>query len=88
MSKVRRQTQSIIQWFQVSFPIFVSFPIQFDFRLFDDAKVQHESDKSKLMDEINALKETNHTIESENQSLKLRNTEHKSTIESQKERIR
>lgn len=56
--------------------------------MFDDAKAQHETEKTKLTDEMSALKEANHSNETENQSLKLRITEQKATIESQQEKIR
>ncbi|XP_031635137.1 protein Cep89 homolog [Contarinia nasturtii] len=56
-------------------------------RLFDEAKVQHETERTKLNDEIMTLKETNQKNEVENQSLKLRIIEQKTTIDAQNVKI-
>lgn len=44
-------------------------------------------EKIKLIDEINALKETNQKNEAECQNFKLRISEQKSMIDSQKEKL-
>lgn len=56
--------------------------------MFDETKAQYEVEKIKLNDEISALKESNQKHEIENQNFKLRITEQKSLIDSQKEKIR
>lgn len=56
-------------------------------RLFDETKAQHETEKVKLNDEINALKGMNQKNEVESQNFKLRILEQKSVIDSQKEKL-
>lgn len=62
-------------------------PLLINSRLFEEAKAQHETEKTKLTDELATLKETNQKIEIENQSLKLKITEHKSVIDTHKEKL-
>lgn len=57
------------------------------FRLFDETKAQYEVEKTKLSDEISALKESNQKQELENQHFKMRITEQNAMIDSQKEKI-
>lgn len=61
--------------------------LNWHFRLFDEAKVQHETEKAKLIEEINALKEVNQRVENECQTLKLKLTEQKSAIDAQNEKL-
>lgn len=56
-------------------------------RLFDESKVQHESEKMKLTEEISVLKETIQKTDIECQNLRLKMSEQKSIIESQKEKL-
>lgn len=58
------------------------------YRLFEEAKTQHDTEKAKLSDQISSLKETNQKIEIEQQCLKLKIAEQKSTIDSQNEKLR
>lgn len=58
------------------------------YRLFEEAKAHHDTEKAKLTDQISSLKETNQKIEIEQQCLKLKIAEQKSTIDAQNEKLR
>lgn len=50
--------------------------------------MQHETEKAKFNEDISTLKEANQKIDAEYQHLKLRNSEQKSIIDTQNEKIR
>lgn len=59
-----------------------------EFRLYEEAKAQHDTEKLKLTDEISVLKESKQKIEIENQSFKSKIAEQKLANDSQHEKLR
>lgn len=56
-------------------------------KLLDDTCSQHSREKGKLLDELNAAKNAQQNIETQNQTQSLEITELKSTVQTLKEKI-